>query len=95
MAGVDALTPSTVIQTNSPFVVPKTENDGKAQFDADPQKKVTIEAHAEFLEYNFPGSRFSSKGPVRFIYDLQGQPLVFSISTEQVCIVTGLHILCF
>jgi hypothetical protein len=83
MATPNALTPAATFSTNVPFAKPGSSTDGSTQLEEDTTKKVTVQVTAEFLEYTFPGSRFSTKSKVKYIYDKKSQPLIFSISTDQ------------
>lgn len=85
MDAPQAFTPPVRIATDFPFVNLKQDQDGNPLLETDDTRKVTINASCELLEHNFPGSFLKADSAVRLIYDQLGQPLVFSIGTNQAC----------
>ena len=93
MASSNSLTPAATFSTNVPFAKPGSSTNGSTQLEADTTRKLTVQATAEFLEYSFPGSRFSTQSKIKYIYDKKGQPLIFSIGTDQASRCRSLHLL--
>ena len=79
------LTPRTRLQTNAPYLsFTKDKETGLSVLLPDPSKKITIESCAEFLDYQFLGSRFGTGAGFRILHDLDGQIVVLSVGTDKV-----------
>ncbi len=46
--------------------------------------KVIIESCADFLDQHVSGSRFGTKTDSKLVHDMNGQPMVLSIGSDQV-----------
>ncbi|EPS34733.1 hypothetical protein PDE_09697 [Penicillium oxalicum 114-2] len=77
------LTTTSRTRTDVPFVEVVDGSNGEPEFQKSVDRKIVIESVSEMMDYDFPGSKFTSNGSIKLIHDSVGQPLIFSIGTDQ------------
>lgn len=82
---MSSLTPAVRFDTNAPFpTYARDKETGQMVLEDSPKRKIVVESCAEFMDYSLPGSKFGASGDFTLFHDIEGQPLVLSLSTQKV-----------